>query len=243
MERKVTLLQRTQDALASLDIESALPEAVLGDDLGIDSQELVCIASDLENLFSIQIRDDDLSRDMSVLQLAMFISRKLAARHRIGQFDYQLYEDVTIAAPLAAVYEALFDVDKWPAKLPHVRGIRKQYDDGCYQEFDMDVQGENGAIMAVHSIRRCQADRIRFFQPMPPKFMRHHCGEWILQPLQENLTHLATRHEWRLATNVDELFPSRDGVPSARGVELWLAGHARAALVQWKTNLEGGAAA
>lgn len=234
------LLQRVQDVLASMDVENASSHSRLGDDLGMDSQELLCAAFEFEKLFSVQIEDQELSRGMSVLNVATLISRKLAARTPIGQFDHVLNEDVAIAAPIEEVYHALFDVGSWPQKLPHVRGISKRYDDGVYQEFDMQVAGNNGAVMSVRSIRRCEPERIRFFQPSPPKFMRHHCGEWILHSLCDDLTHVVTRHEWRLAANASEFFPHQDGASPAVRIEAWLAEHARFALNCWKSQLEGG---
>jgi len=234
------LLQRVQDALASMDVEGALSHSLLGDDLGMDSQELLCAAFEFEKLFTVRIEDHELSRDMSVLDVATLISLKLASRTPIGQFDHVLSEDVTIAAPIEEVYLALFDVGSWPQKLPHVRSICKRYDDGVYQEFDMEVAGSNGAVMSVRSVRRCEPERIRFFQPSPPRFMRHHCGEWILHPLCDDLTHVVTRHEWRLAANADEFFPRQDGAAPATRIEAWLAEHARFALKCWKSQLEGG---
>jgi acyl carrier protein len=236
------LLTRVQDALASMDIEDAVPHKLLGEDLGMDSQELVCAATHFEKLFLVRIEDDELSRDMSVLDLTTMISRKLTTQTSIGPFDHALNEDATIAAPLDAVYQALFDAGSWPQKLPHVRNINMLYDDGVYQEFDMEVEGNNGTVMLIRSVRRCQPQHIRFFQPAPPKFMAHHCGEWILHPLQEGLTHVVTRHEWRLVDNAGEFFPYRDGATPARRVHAWLAEHARFALKCWKSHFEGGRA-
>lgn len=233
------LLNKVQDVFASMNIEDVAADKLLGDDLGMDSQELVCAASDLEKLFLVRIEEDELSRDMSVLNVTTMISRKLATQTPIGNFDDGLSEDITIAAPIDAVYEALFEVGSWPQKLPHVRNVKFRYDDGTYQEFDMDVVGGNGAAMSVRSVRRCQPYRIRFFQPQPPKFMRHHCGEWVLLPLQKGLTHVVTRHEWRLADSADELFFSHAGASPAERVHAWLTEHARFALRCWKSHFEG----
>ncbi|HEX8000721.1 MAG TPA: hypothetical protein VF528_20235 [Pyrinomonadaceae bacterium] len=233
------LLKKLEDALASMDIKDATPEKILSYDLGMDSQELLCATLEMEQIFEVELGSNDLFRDMSVLDVARVISRKLALKSRVGDFDYSLCEDTMIKVPMRVVYDALFDVDTWPEKLPHVRSIEKQYDDGVFQEFDMGIDGANGALITVHSVRHCKPDRIKFFQPSPPKFLRHHCGEWILHPLSEDLTHVFTSHQWRLEDGVAaEMFPAKDGLTTADSVHSWLSEHARFALTCWKSHLE-----
>ena len=234
----MSLLSRVEDVLASMDVEGAQADKLLGDDLGMDSQELLCATLDLQNSLCVKIEDDELSREMSVLDLTTVISRKLAPAP-IGSFDFSLSEDTVIRVPSGDVYKGLYEVDTWPLKLPHVRRIEKSYDDGLFQEFDMEVDGANGGIISVRSVRRCEPARILFFQPSPPKFMRHHCGEWILQPISADITHLLTRHYWRLSQAAAEAFPGQEGVATGDRIQSWLAEHARFALVCWKAHFEG----
>jgi acyl carrier protein len=234
----MTLLARLEDALASIDVEGAKPDKLLGDDLGMDSQELLCAAVDLEKLFSVKIKDGELLRKMSVFDLALLISRKRVSSRPLGPFDYSLSQDITICAPFEAVYEGLFNFAAWPQKLPHVRSVNTRYDDGVFQEFDMEVLDGKGVVISVRSVRHCEPDRIRFFQPQPPKFARHHCGDWILTALDNNITHVVTRHEWRLAEAASEMFPDDQQVPISERVSTWLAAHARFALECWKSSLE-----
>ena len=236
----MTLVNKVEDALASMDVEGATQDKLLGDDLEMDSQELLCATLELERLFSVKIEDGELVRDMTLLDLATMISRKISANTALGQFDYTLVEDTTIEAPFEATFEALVDVDTWPEKLPHVRSIVKRYDDGLFQEFDMEVEDGNGGVISVHSVRRCEPGWIRFFQPTPPKFMRHHCGDWILRALSDELTHVLTRHQWRLSDVAEELFPPQDDLSTGERVQNWLAEHARFALKCWKSHLEQG---
>ena len=237
----MTMFAKIVDVLSEMDVEGAEPEKQLGDDLQMDSQELVCATVDFERIFSVKLADGELTRDMTVGDLAILLARKTAQQAAIGDFDYALCEDTTIRAPLEAVYEALHDAAAWPQKLPHVLGIAMHYDDGRYQEFDMEIDGGAGGRIAVRSVRRCEPGRIRFFQPSPPAFLRHHCGEWILQPLDGDLTLLSTRHEWRLSDAAARLFPSLDGIATPERVRGWLTEHARVALERWKNNLESGA--
>jgi acyl carrier protein len=232
------LLKKIEDVLASMDIKDATPEKILSSDLSMDSQELLCAILELEGAFGVEIGSGDLSRNMSVLDVARIISCKQALKSRTGQFDHDLCEDLMINVPMEAAYAALYDVDTWPRKLPHVRAIKKQYDDGVFQEFDMEIDGANGSVISVHSVRRCEPGRIKFFQPSPPRFLRHHCGEWILHPMSEDLTHVFTSHQWRLADAATEMFPEEEGITTATSVKSWLTEHARFALTCWKSYLE-----
>ncbi|WP_107652730.1 hypothetical protein [Mesorhizobium helmanticense] len=237
----MTLLAKVEDALTSIDVEGGTPDKLLGDDLGMDSQELLCAAVDFEQIFGVKIADGELHRKMSVLDLAMLISRKRVSQRTLGSFDHSLSEDIAINARLEDVYAGLFNFQAWPEKLPHVRSVNTRYNDGVFQEFDMEVLDGKGGVISVRSVRRCEPERIRFFQPQPPKFTRHHCGEWILTALGQDITHVVTRHAWRLAEAACEIFPDEHGVPSAERVRSWLAAHARSALDRWKTCLENGA--
>jgi acyl carrier protein len=236
------LLERVEELLASMDIQEVAPHKLLGDDLAMDSQELVCAAADMEKAFAVKLDDGELHRDMSVLDVVRIISCKLADKVTLGDFTERLSEDTAIAVPIACVYQNLYEVESWPNKLPHVRHVTTRYDDGRFQEFDMEVDGGEGGAISVRSVRCCEPGRIRFFQPSPPRFVRHHCGDWILTSLSRDITHVVTRHRWRLADAAPELFLDRAGVGTAEQIKAWLAGHARFALQCWKSCLETGAA-
>jgi acyl carrier protein len=226
------ILQQVRALLQQIDIEGATPEKLLGDDLGMDSQERLCFREDIERHLNIALGDNELDADLTVAGLAALISRKQLPIPAPSGFDGILIEDVTIAAPLADVRQGLFDVASWPAKLPHVTGITVAFDDGRYQEFTMDVDGADGKPISVRSVRRCVEDRITFFQPKPPAFLRHHCGEWFFRELDTDLTHLTTVHRWNLADNTTD--------QEAERITRLLRDHACLALATWKRILEGG---
>ena len=216
--------------LEELDVEGVAPEKALEADLGIDSQELLCLREDIEKRMDVTLADDDLDGERTVAGLAALISRKQLPLPSPAAFDGMLVEDVIIAAPMREVWDGLFDVTTWPKKLPHVVAIDVSYDDGRYQEFVMDVDGADGKRISVRSVRRCTPDRITFFQPRPPVFLRHHCGEWFFRDLGDGMTHLMTMHRWNLA----------DGASAAEGIRIagLLREHARLALDTWKGILE-----
>jgi hypothetical protein len=225
------ILQQLRALLEELDIDGATPEKALEADLGMDSQERLCFREDVEQRMHIVLGDNELHGDLTVAGLAALISRKQLPIPTPSAFDGILIEDVTIAAPRHVVYQGLFDVATWPQKLPHVTGIEIVYDDGVYQQFIMDVDGADGRRISVRSVRRCMEDRITFFQPKPPAFLRHHCGEWFFRELDSGLTHVTTVHRWNLA----------EGTSAEEGARITglLRDHARLALETWKRIHEG----
>src|SRR5262249_31838222 len=145
------ILQQLITLLKELDIEGASPEKALEHDLGMDSQERLCLSVDIEQRFNVTFADGELAGDLSVTGLAALISRKQLPLPAGTAFDGMLVEDVIIAAPRQAVWRELFDVTSWPEKLPHVAAINVNYDDGRYQEFTMDVAGADGRRLSVRS--------------------------------------------------------------------------------------------
>jgi hypothetical protein len=73
---------------------------------------------------------------------------------------------------------------------------------------------------------------------VPPIFMRHHCGGWILHPLTGRLTHVLTWHQWRLSESAAKAFPEQPGNSASEQIRRWVADHCRFALRCWKSCLE-----
>ncbi|MGW6625957.1 hypothetical protein ACWF99_32495 [Nocardia sp. NPDC055002] len=151
-------------------------------------------------------------------------------------FDHQCTEVAVIAAPRAAVYQALFEVWDWPKRLPHVAQIDLQYNDGQYQEFMMTVESDAGhAPLCVRSIRNCRPDIIEFFQPQPPAFLAHHAGVWRLSDGDSDGTRVEVTHVWNLAPEVAaEIYPPGAAGSTEDQVTAVLAGHSRVALQGWQ---------
>jgi aromatase len=150
-------------------------------------------------------------------------------------FAKTLSEELVIDRPVDVVYGALHKLADWPKHLPHVPAVDILYDDGTYQEFRMEVISEGGKRIRVRSIRKCNGgDRIEFFQPQPPVFLRHHAGFWTFKD-QGQRTLVGTKHYWTVEeTAASEQFPTNTG----EHVKGLLAEHARFALSTWKKVLE-----
>src|SRR4051812_20570318 len=102
--------------LEAMDIPGGAPESVLGDELGIDSQELICLEVALEERLGIRVDTWELTRRMTVLDLAALLARKAALAKQAVAFDFGLAQDVVIESRSDEVYRALFEFESWPRK-------------------------------------------------------------------------------------------------------------------------------
>ncbi|MDQ8705992.1 hypothetical protein RCO28_26430 [Streptomyces sp. LHD-70] len=158
-------------------------------------------------------------------------------------FDFSCLETLIIDSPVDTVYDALFKVTEWPVHLPHVQQIDVSYDDGQYQEFWMTVASEtDGSPLRVRSIRNCRYRQIEFFQPQPPRFLRHHAGIWRFIPQEgpegADRTLVEVTHLWNLEPEIAaEVYPATPDRSTAVQVEEMLAGHSRLALASWQAVL------
>lgn len=156
-------------------------------------------------------------------------------------FEHSCVEEAVFPAPIDRAYDALFDLTQWQRLLPHILKLDVVYDDGRYQEFYMTVasEAEGQPPLRVRSVRNCFDNAIEFFQPTPPKFLRHHGGIWRFTSLGENATHVEITHVWNLDDErAQELFPPDGTATTEDKVRATLAGHSRITLETWRTILE-----
>jgi ribosome-associated toxin RatA of RatAB toxin-antitoxin module len=154
-------------------------------------------------------------------------------------FESYCEADIIIDCDIDTVYQALFDLEDWSKLLPHVRAIDVLYDDGRYQEFLMTVDSNPGQIK-VRSVRNCDRGKmhIDFFQPQPPKFLKHHAGGWDFIRVGENKCRVSTYHQWNIKADVAaETFKDAEQGFHER-VKIQLLEHAEFALQNWKQILE-----
>jgi hypothetical protein len=231
-------MERLDDLFRVLEVEGASPEKLLECDLGLDFHERLCLREDIEDDLQIVITDDDLKQDMTVLEFAGLLSRKLWVAPRIDGFDGGVVEDITISATPESVQEMLLDVNAWPALFPFVRNAKVTYYDGTYQEFTMELDGLQGNAMPVRSVRRCQAGQIAYFQPEPPSFLKINCGDWYIRPLGRNTTHLVVEQRWTLSARAEKLVPGHDDTAARQQIVTLNTDRARATLNILKQALE-----
>lgn len=103
----------------------------------------------------------------------------------------------------------------------------------------MTVASEtDGSPLRVRSIRNCRDRQIEFFQPQPPRFLRHHAGIWRFLPHGDGACLVEVSHLWNLEPEVAaEVYPATAGRSTEQQVEDMLAGHSRLALASWQSVL------
>ncbi len=198
--------------------------------IGLDSQEIIDFTCMLEKRFKIKL-STSFTKKSDIEEVVRCIQEKQSPRKL---FEGKIEASLNVNCPVEKAYQAIYEMEKWPGKLPHVKRIETLYNDGVYQEFLMDVQSDTGMIQ-VRSIRRCLAgEEITFFQPTPPKFLEHHCGGWSFQK-EGSLCKIRTWHQWNLKKGkAQELFPEQ----TEERVAKLLQAHAELALNTWKVLLE-----
>lgn len=149
---------------------------------------------------------------------------------------------MTIGAPRAAVYAALFDMGRWADRLVHVTAIDVDYDDGRNQEFHMTVESGDDITLIVRSVRCCHDGVIDFFQPVPPPYLAHHGGTWRFTDNGDGTTHVEVTHVWNLGPAAGDWYPDGPAGSTAEQIRHVLAEHSRLALARWRDLFAGTAA-
>ncbi len=217
---------------SSLRFESKLGEQ----DIGLDSQEIVELTSLVEKQFSVKLPGVCFTKLSSMGDIIQRVQD--AQSTKSPKFEGKFEAGLSVHCSAQEAYKAIYEMEKWPEKLPHVRRIETLYNDGIYQEFLMDVLSDTGLIH-VRSIRRCVPEEgITFFQPSPPQFLKHHCGGWSFEERGSGC-YIKTWHQWNLKIEkAQELFPPQEGVTTQDRVSQLLGAHADLALNTWKKILE-----
>ncbi len=214
----------------------------LDEGLGMDSQELVSLVCELERHFGVPVSEEEIRPNMTVSDVETLMSGKVASRapdaSAAAAREGSLTEQIVVNAPVGEVYQALLQVQDWPAQLPHVERIDVIYDDGRFQEFYMTVRSADGHTIRVRSIRRCREGEILFFQPQPPAYLARHSGGWKFESKGLRQCVVTTYHEWTLNDTAADVFPATGSQTIAEQVERVLRDHARLALSSWKSIIE-----
>ena len=206
--------------------------------IGLDSQELVELNCTVEKHFNIKLPALCFNKSHSISDVIKRVQDAQNRKTLTPSFEDKTETSLEIKCSVEDAYRAIYEMGKWPEKLPHVKRIDILYNDGMYQEFLMDVQSDTGLVQ-VRSIRRCCLnEEITFFQPTPPKFLKHHCGGWNFQPCLSGCK-ITTWHQWNSEPQkAHELFPSQEGLSTSDRIEQLLRSHAELALTTWKKILE-----
>jgi acyl carrier protein len=226
-----------------IETEGLTADSYLSSNLGMDSQEVIELVVALEAKYKIQLPTGIFSRDLSIQEIIDLLQKQIDSNNSEAttqqNFEFYCEAQTLIERDVDTVYEALHHMEHWAELLPHVTEIEVLYDDGKYQEFLMTVASDPG-IIKVRSIRNCDRDnkQITFFQPEPPRFLKHHTGGWKFIETKEGQCKVVTYHQWNLKADVAaEVFQHKGNEP-VEHVKALLLEHAQFALSNWKRILE-----
>jgi aromatase len=174
-----------------------------------------------------QVLDSSSRAELEALEAACERERARDAGRREEVFEHE----VTVQAPVEFVYALLWEVERWPSLLPHVRRVTVREQTADYQDFEMEAAGSAGPLIS-RSIRRGVAERrIQYEQLQPPPLLRSHRGIWLLEPLGDGVRVTARQ---TLELEPDQIAPALGrpcSLPEARLlVSEWVGNHVRATL-------------
>lgn len=218
----------------------------VGDDLEMDSQEIVELLCELETEYNLSLKDGFIKRTDNVETIIEKMNEVLlesdeGSNHLSTPYEFTRIDTISIKTSISNMTEAIWDLGGWEEKLPHIKKIEILYDDNYNQEFYMTVQtDENKEAVKVRSIRRLiNLHEIEFFQPQPPKYLLHHAGKWSFQSINNEQTEVILEHKWNV--NKDTLvllYPNLSYEQACEKIDYELFEHAQASLKLWKEVLE-----
>ncbi|WP_164016398.1 muconolactone Delta-isomerase family protein [Pyxidicoccus trucidator] len=89
-------------------------------------------------------------------------------------------ETMTIQAPAEFVYGLLWEVERWPTVLPHVRRVTLREQTPSYQDFELEAEGPSGTRVCRAVRRGDESRRIDYEQVHSLPLFRSHQGAWRL---------------------------------------------------------------
>ncbi|MGK5550293.1 aromatase/cyclase [Actinomadura kijaniata] len=98
------------------------------------------------------------------------------------------------AGSVEDAYAYLYEADKWPERIPHVKALKLEEPEPGVQFFDMDTLSSDGSEHTTRSVRICLPHRkIVYKQIRPPKTMDAHTGHWLFTETPEGIV-VSARH-------------------------------------------------
>jgi C7-C12 aromatase (ARO/CYC) len=99
------------------------------------------------------------------------------------------FEDpLFVAGSIEDAYAYLYEADKWPERIPHVKALTLAEKTPNIQFFDMDTVTPDGSAHTTRSVRICLPNnKIVYKQTEPPKALDAHTGHWLFTPTPEGV--------------------------------------------------------
>lgn len=199
----------------------------LQDDLCIDSQEVVELLADINEMQGIETRQIYIRRSDTLEDIIEKVN--CLSNH----YDYSRTDTVIIACNVEDIKNAIWNVNKWEDLLSHIEKIDIICNNDIYQKFFMTVKNEKG-LLKVQSNRVLVDKKIYFNQSIPPKYLSAHMGCWDFENKGENETIVKLSHQWSISDNAKEYLSDMviEDIPQVIDDEL--RKHAEKTLSMWK---------
>lgn len=128
-----------------------------------------------------------------------------AARHAEEHEMLVAFEDSdTVAGPIQDVYDFVYDLARWPDRIPHVLRMEVTENVQGLQCMEMDTKSPDGSVHTTRSGRVCvERESIVYKQTRLPGLLLSHTGEWVFESMEDGRVRVISRH--RVILDVDAL--------------------------------------
>ncbi|TXS39160.1 aromatase/cyclase [Streptomyces sp. OR43] len=131
--------------------------------------------------------------------------RAAAERHGNEHEVLVAFEDSdTVTGSLEDVYDFVYDLARWPNRIPHVLRMEVTENVHGLQYMEMDTKSPDGSVHTTQSGRVCvEPESIVYKQTRLPGLLLAHTGEWAFEAVGEGRVRVISRH--RVILDVDAL--------------------------------------
>lgn len=121
--------------------------------------------------------------------------RYAAENHaELAELTISFEDPLFVAGSIEDAYTYLYQADKWPERIPHVKRLVLEETTPNIQFFDMDTVSADGSEHTTRSVRICLPQhKIVYKQLQPPKTMDAHTGHWAFTQTPEGVI-ISSRH-------------------------------------------------
>ncbi|MDI3390598.1 SRPBCC family protein [Streptomyces sp. B-S-A8] len=145
--------------------------------------------------------------------------RFLAERwNRLDELLLSFEESARVKGPAELIHSFLYDVESWPAHLPHVRRVDLTEPQVGVQKVAMALAAADGTVQDITSVRLCfpHAGRIVHKETTPRKLVAAHCGEWSVVSDEDGVTVTSQHHVVLREQDVEQVLGRGAGLEDAR---------------------------
>jgi aromatase len=149
----------------------------------------------------------------------------------------------TVTGSVEQAYDFIYDVNRWPERLPHVQAIDLTEDTPGLQTMRMDTLSPDGSVHTTVSGRVCTPGRrIVYKQTTLPAGLRAHTGEWSFEPSGPGTVTVTSRHQVILDAAAMAVLPTPPAslAEAARTVRNALGANSRATMARARAHVEAG---